>query len=189
MIDAIILAGGRGSRLAAVVPDVPKCLAPVNGRPFLDYVIAQLRLSGQINRIFIAASYLADSFVPWSRNKEVQVVVQDKLLGTAGAVKNVVENWRVSDPVLIMNGDTFIYFDVEHFINDSFIDSLIRQTSKNDKPAGAWVVHRHFFSKFKDNQSIENCLSAYKQVQYKVRHFIDIGTPEGYAEAQEAIGK
>ncbi len=52
MQQIIILAGGLGTRLRSVVPDLPKCMAPVNGKPFLAYVINYFQQQGIQNFIF-----------------------------------------------------------------------------------------------------------------------------------------
>src|SRR4051794_15148787 len=54
--EAIILAGGLGTRLKSVVPDLPKCMAPVNGKPFIVYVIEHLHEQG-INKFILSLGY------------------------------------------------------------------------------------------------------------------------------------
>ena len=60
-MDAIILCGGLGTRLAPVVSTLPKSLAPVAGRPFLDYLLAWLRSTGIVDRVILATGHLAGS--------------------------------------------------------------------------------------------------------------------------------
>ncbi|HZI01952.1 MAG TPA: NTP transferase domain-containing protein, partial [Flavisolibacter sp.] len=57
--EAIILAGGLGTRLRSAVPDLPKCMAPVSGKPFLSFVIDYLRMQG-IQRIIFSLGYKSE---------------------------------------------------------------------------------------------------------------------------------
>lgn len=107
-IPAIILAGGLGTRLRSAVSDLPKCLAPVAGKPFLAYVFGHLQRCGLYNFI-LAAGYrheLLEAFI----NREypglnIKFHVERELMGTGGAVR---ECCRLtgSDDVLVVNGDT-----------------------------------------------------------------------------------
>src|SRR6185295_19332572 len=88
--QAIILAGGFGTRLKDAVPDLPKCMAPVNGRPFLFYVINYLRSQGIERFIFslgykheVIEEYLTDQF----STLNFQCSVEETPLGTGGAIK------------------------------------------------------------------------------------------------------
>src|SRR3954466_5246401 len=88
--EAIILAGGLGTRLRSVVSDLPKCMAHVAGRPFLFYVINYLRSQGIEKIIFslgykheIIEEYLAAQFA----TLDYKVVIEKEPLGTGGAIK------------------------------------------------------------------------------------------------------
>ena len=111
--EAIILAGGLGTRLRDTVPDVPKCMAPVAGRPFLFYVINYLRLQGVEEIIFslgykheLITDYLAEQF-PSLRYK---CSIEAQPLGTGGAIALACKQ-ATEKNVLIANGDTL--FDVD----------------------------------------------------------------------------
>jgi NDP-sugar pyrophosphorylase family protein len=119
--DAVILAGGYGTRLAAHVPGVPKPLAPINGRPFLAYQLDWLEQEG-IHRAAIASHYLADqiaSFVSsWdSRNLSLILVREDQPLGTGGAVKNALSEAGMEGATLVVNGDTSFDFELSLLID------------------------------------------------------------------------
>lgn len=105
---AIVLAGGLGTRLREAVPGIPKCMAPVAGRPFLFYVINYLRMQGIDEFIFslgykheIIQSYLQE-FFPTLR---YQCTIEEEPLGTGGAIKLACEKANGKN-VLIVNGDT-----------------------------------------------------------------------------------
>ncbi|MEI6609784.1 MAG: nucleotidyltransferase family protein [Deltaproteobacteria bacterium] len=114
-INAIILAGGLGSRLRSIVTDVPKVLAPVNGRPFLDIVIGSLAKSGIVDRVVLAAGYMAEKIIEQYQNShrfcvEISVSIEEQLLGTGGAIRLAMELTDSQD-ILVLNGDSFIDVD------------------------------------------------------------------------------
>lgn len=114
-IDAIILAGGLGTRLRSVVSDVPKVLAPVNGKPFLDIVLGALVKSGIVGRVVIAAGYMSEKIIELYQNCsrfgiEITVSIEKQLLGTGGAIRLALDSTNTQD-VLVLNGDSFIDID------------------------------------------------------------------------------
>lgn len=120
-MDAIVLCGGKGTRLASVVSNVPKPLASVNGRPFLDYLLTYLASSGLVSRVILATGFLAekieshygDSFasMPVVYSREIAS------LGTAGAVMLALRSYSVSAQFLILNGDSFIDADLNALVS------------------------------------------------------------------------
>jgi D-glycero-alpha-D-manno-heptose 1-phosphate guanylyltransferase len=106
--EAIILAGGLGTRLRSAVPDLPKCMAPVNNRPFLKYVIDQLLAEGIQNFIFSLGykheaieAYLTTQFPTLSFSASIE----DEPLGTGGAIQLALQK-ATQQSVLVTNGDT-----------------------------------------------------------------------------------
>ncbi len=106
--EAIILAGGLGTRLREAVPDLPKCMAPVAGRPFLYHVINALRMQGLTSFVFslgykheVIETYLAKEFATLSYRS----VIETEPLGTGGAIALALKKTETNN-VLIANGDT-----------------------------------------------------------------------------------
>jgi len=109
---ALIMAGGKGTRLQPYSFSIPKPLMPIGERPILEIVIRQLREAG-ISRIVVALghmSYFFEAFVEeWKRRGlEIGCVYEDEPLGTAGAIRLVP---ALEDPVLVMNGDLLTTLD------------------------------------------------------------------------------
>lgn len=106
--EAIILAGGLGTRLKESVPDLPKCMAPVAGHPFLYYVIRYLEAQG-ITRFIFSLGYKHEVVEAYLRNHfptlTYTCVVEPQPLKTGGAIKLALQAAK-DDHVLIMNGDT-----------------------------------------------------------------------------------
>lgn len=112
-MEAIILAGGFGTRLRHIVPDVPKPMAPVDGRPFLRYLLDDLTSKG-VDRIVLAVGYMKEVIIEYFgdcyRGAELIYSPEDSPLLTGGAVKQALAHCR-EDSVFVVNGDT--YFDVD----------------------------------------------------------------------------
>ncbi len=115
---AVILAGGLGTRLREVVPDLPKPLAPVNGRPFIFYLLHQLR-EGGIRKVIISTGYMAEAFEKHLgcdfQGMRLEYIREYEQLGTGGAIANLLDHVD-SDSMMILNGDSYISFDVAAFV-------------------------------------------------------------------------
>jgi len=115
-MEAIVLAGGFGTRLRTVVPDLPKPMAPVNGRPFLerllDYWIAQ-----GVARFILSTGYrheaIAAHFGNAFHGAAIHQVVEDRPLGTGGGLLLARGAVQVAGPFLVLNGDTFFEVALE----------------------------------------------------------------------------
>lgn len=111
--EAIVLAGGFGTRLAHVVPDVCKPMAPVAGRPFLRFIMDQLAAFG-FDRVVVADGYrreqIEDFFGSAYRGMAVEYSPEDTPLFTGGAVKRALGRCQ-SDWVFVLNGDTWLDAD------------------------------------------------------------------------------
>jgi NDP-sugar pyrophosphorylase family protein len=109
MLDAIILCGGQGTRLAPVISDVPKPLAPVLGRPFLDHLLAMLSGSGVVRSVTLAVHHMADQVIAYYADHAaplpLRIVSEEIPLGTGGAIMNCLD--AVDGPrFLCLNGDS-----------------------------------------------------------------------------------
>jgi D-glycero-alpha-D-manno-heptose 1-phosphate guanylyltransferase len=117
----VILAGGFGTRLQAVLRDVPKPLAPVRGLPFIHYVLRWLEESG-IQRVIGCTGYLADKmeagFRSYAGALEMTFLREDTPLGTGGAIYRAL---RAATPggVFVLNGDTYFPAELSRFQRES----------------------------------------------------------------------
>ncbi len=114
-MEVIILAGGLGTRLRSVVSEVPKCMAPVGGRPFLQYLLESLRRF-DVSRVILSVGYLREEIESWVAVHsaeypfEFRFAVEEQPLGTGGGIK-LAASLAEGAEVLVLNGDTF--FDVD----------------------------------------------------------------------------
>lgn len=119
-MQAIILAGGFGTRLREVVNEVPKPLAPISGKPFLFWLIQYLQNQG-VNNIIFSLGYLHELIEVFLQKEfpllNYSCIVEKQPLGTGGAIKLALKETTVED-VLIFNGDTFFNLYLKAFINE-----------------------------------------------------------------------
>jgi D-glycero-alpha-D-manno-heptose 1-phosphate guanylyltransferase len=117
-MKALVLAGGLGTRLKQRVPDLPKPMAPVAGRPFLEYILDRLILGG-ITEIILSVGYRADvitsHFKDVYKNAKITYAIESEPLGTGGAIANALSGLNVNN-ILIVNGDTLVDIDYSNFI-------------------------------------------------------------------------
>ena len=106
--QAIILAGGLGTRLRSAVPDLPKCMAPVAGKPFLYHVINYLQEQGVDSFIF-SLGYMHEIIEEWLLKNypllNYQLSIEEEPLGTGGAIQLAMDK-TTTKHVLVLNGDT-----------------------------------------------------------------------------------
>lgn len=114
MKEAIILAGGLGTRLRSVVSDLPKCMAPVAGRPFLFYVINYLQSQG-VEKFIFSLGYKYEAIEEYLEERfptlSYQTVIETEPLGTGGAAKLACSK-ATEKNILLANGDTLFKADI-----------------------------------------------------------------------------
>jgi len=114
--SAILLVGGFGTRLAPLTAHTPKPMLHVAGVPFTEHQIAKARAAG-ITEIVLATSYLSEVFEPHFGDGEkfgikISYAVEEKALGTGGAIRNAADRLTNSGPVVIFNGDVLSSHDL-----------------------------------------------------------------------------
>lgn len=139
MFEAIILAGGKGTRLKSVSGDLPKPMVEVNGIPFLYRLMRRLEEQGCI-RLVLSLCYRADYIIERINedkpvNCEVEFVVEEEPLGTGGAIKEA-SQYISGQRFLVLNGDTFSevnfqsllesYPDEELVLSGVYVDDVSR---------------------------------------------------------------
>ncbi|GFE24323.1 NDP-sugar synthase [Streptomyces libani] len=118
MTEAILLVGGKGTRLRPLTVHTPKPMVPAAGVPFLTHQLARARAAG-VEHIVLATSYLAEVFEPYfgdgsALGLHLEYVTEEEPLGTGGAIRNVASRLHSApdDPVLIFNGDILTGLDI-----------------------------------------------------------------------------
>lgn len=112
-MEAIVLAGGLGTRLAGRLNGVPKPMAPIAGRPFLEILLSQLERA-ECSRVLLSVGHLhkviQDHFGSAFHGMGIDYVVENAPLGTGGAIRTALAQ-ASEESVLVLNGDTFLQSD------------------------------------------------------------------------------
>ncbi|MFE9374582.1 sugar phosphate nucleotidyltransferase [Streptomyces sp. NPDC006711] len=123
MTEAILLVGGKGTRLRPLTVRTPKPMVPAAGVPFLTHQLARAQAAG-VDHIVLATSYLAEVFEPYfgdgsSLGLSIEYVTEVEPLGTGGAIRNVASRLRSGpdEPVLIFNGDILTGLDIRALVD------------------------------------------------------------------------
>jgi D-glycero-alpha-D-manno-heptose 1-phosphate guanylyltransferase len=215
ILDAIVLAGGFGTRLQSVVPSVPKPMAPVNKKPFLEYVIDWLDRQ-KITNVILAVGYKADIIKDYFNDRIIRYSFEDEPLGTGGAIKKAL-SLCTSNYVVVVNGDTLFCVDLNVELNSDltmfcrYVENADRYglvavengvvTSLSEKKqnslgyinGGVYIMKRGLLSDYPDKFSFETDALPKLAENRKVdgiisdSYFIDIGTPEDYERARNEL--
>jgi D-glycero-alpha-D-manno-heptose 1-phosphate guanylyltransferase len=113
--EAVVLAGGLGTRLRNAVPQLPKAMAPVAGRPFLSYIIDYLRMQGISTFIFslgYKAAIIEQYLKEYYPTLDYATVTEHEPLGTGGGIRLALQKAK-KENVLIVNGDTLFKTNLE----------------------------------------------------------------------------
>ncbi|NOT90497.1 nucleotidyltransferase family protein [Ferruginibacter sp.] len=117
--EAIILAGGLGTRLQTVVNDVPKSMAPINGVPFIGLVINYLQSQG-IQHFIFSLGYKSEMLINFIESEypqlDKQYCIEEEPLGTGGAIMQACKKVN-SENVLVLNGDTLFKINLKSLSN------------------------------------------------------------------------
>ena len=144
---AVILAGGLGTRLRSVVVDLPKPMAPVNGRPFLASLM-EYWLSQGVKHFVLSVGYrhqtIVDYFGTSFNGAGIDYVVEKTPLGTGGGLLLANQRLASDSPFLLLNGDTYFAVDVKKLCD--FADRVdadwcfsLFQTTETDRYLGLGV--------------------------------------------------
>ena len=113
-MEAVILAGGLGTRLRGVIGEIPKCMAPIDGKPFLQYQLEWLSRF-DISHVVLSVGYLREQVIDFVNSRdwpfEISYAIEKEPLGTGGGIRLALSRCR-GNLVYILNGDTFFNVDL-----------------------------------------------------------------------------
>lgn len=167
MKQAVILAGGFGTRLSHVVSNVPKPMAPINEKPFLDYIITTLKQQDFNNFIFLTG-YKSEVIEEYYKDLDnIHFIKEETALGTGGAILNAFR--YLNDDFFVINGDTF--FDIDYLILEDFgkdkpITIALRYTNN---------IERYGFVDIDDNFQIQSFVEKGTLPNDKIDGYINGG--------------
>jgi D-glycero-alpha-D-manno-heptose 1-phosphate guanylyltransferase len=121
--EAVILAGGKGTRMQDILVNIPKPMAPVRGKPFLDYLLSFLQRNG-IHKVILSVGYQHDKiqayFGEGSDDMNIVYAIEKEPLGTGGGLLNALK-FVSSRQILVLNGDSFFEIDLGKFYKFSML--------------------------------------------------------------------
>lgn len=155
-MEAIILAGGLGTRLAPRVSGVPKAMAPVAGRPFLDILLRQLERCG-CTRAILAVGYLhaaiESHFGAALGSLHIDYAIEEMPLGTGGAIRSALALVR-DEAALVLNGDTYL---------DADYAEMMRFHAAEGRPMTIAVVHQPDVARYGGVQVRERRVAGFEE--------------------------
>ena len=145
-MQAVILAGGRGTRLGYRALNLPKPMIPVGGRPFLEYVLDGLvddGITGVILSVGHKAQAIRVHFGSSYRGMPLTYAIETEPLGTGGAIANALANTG-NEPALVLNGDTLLKIDfsdlIKWYVRDPAPVAIVLRQMEEVARYGAVVV-------------------------------------------------
>jgi D-glycero-alpha-D-manno-heptose 1-phosphate guanylyltransferase len=166
--EAIILAGGLGTRLSGVIKDIPKPMAPIAGKPFLHYVFQYLS-KFPIKKVILAVGYKYETIEAFFGTHylgiEIEYTIENEPLGTGGAISNALK-LATGNEIFLLNGDTFFDVDLEAlYIHHQLSGS---QLTLSLKPM-------QNFERYGTVELNGTCITAFNEKKIVVKGFINGG--------------
>lgn len=160
-MEAIILAGGKGTRLNDTIKNVPKPMADINGRPFLYYLLSWLRQHNAA-KIIMSTGYMHEKISGYFGNLfmgiPVVYAVEKTPLGTGGAIMLAMEKAEGND-VVVINGDTFFPIEIDMFfrihVNSGSRFTMALKQMKNFSRYGTVECYDTTVTKFNEKKFCE----------------------------------
>mgnify|MGYP006104483521 CR=1 FL=1 len=165
----LILAGGKGTRLKTEVPDLPKVLAPINNKPFLDFQMRNWLSQGVSSFVFvlhhdakIIKKHIVSKYPELVSKELIEFVVEPYPLDTGGAIANAVRDLKISGKFLVTNADTWL-------------DSGFQEVWKSPSPA-IGIIEVSDISRFGEVNYKDNKIISFEEKNNKShKGFINAG--------------
>ena len=194
--EAIVLAGGLGTRLRGAVPDLPKCMAPVNGKPFIAFVIEHLQKQG-IEKFIFSLGYKSEAFTHFLStclpNKNYQIIIETEPLGTGGAIQFACKHTSEKN-VVVVNGDSIFKIDVARQASFHFSHTadctLALKTMENFDRYGVVELHTDYrIALFKEKQFYQKGLINGGVYVLNTEVFLQEGLPDKFSFETDYLQK
>lgn len=160
MKEAIILAGGLGTRLRHVVSDVPKPMAPIGERPFLEFVLDHL-VRYEFEHVVLSTGYLHEKieqhFGDRYRDIQIDYALEEQPLGTGGGMLNALAHCQ-DDTVAVLNGDTLFRIDYDrlyqfHRSQGGLLSVVLREVEDTSRYGSVHVDDRQRITRFAEKSA------------------------------------
>jgi len=169
-MECIVLAGGLGTRLQGVIGDYPKCMAPINDKPFLHYVFKYLTHQ-KCTRVVLSLGYKYKTVLEWLGTQdlpfEVDYTIEYSPLGTGGGISLAM--WRTkADEIFVLNGDTMFNVDLPMmaaFHKDKKAETTLALKGMQNFDRYGTVV----------TDDSTSCITSFEEKKYRERGWINGG--------------
>ena len=196
-MEAIILAGGFGTRLRPAISDLPKSMAGINGRPFLEYLLDKLIQSGT-SHVILSVGYMhkliITHFGSAYKSLRISYAIEDEPLGTGAGIKLALEQTQ-SDNILVVNGDTLFLLDLNDFsdfhVNHKSSFSLaLRQVDDTSRYGAVSIDNNGRIVGFAEKQTsgLPGYINAGVYLISK-KYFLDFSLPEKFSLEKDFLEK
>ena len=194
--EAILLAGGLGTRLKQIVPDLPKTMAPVAGQPFLKYVIRYF-LSQGIEKFIFSLGHKHEIIEEFLKNEfpylHYELSIEQEALGTGGAVQLACRRASQAN-IVIINGDTIFKADIHeavlfHDEKNAECTLLLKPMLNFDRYGVVELDDEYTVSNFKEKQFFQSGDINAGVYILNVEHFLDKGLPEKFSFEKDYLEK
>lgn len=159
-MQAIVLCGGLGTRLKSVISDVPKPMASINGKPFLEFIFEYLKKQN-IKEVILAVSYKYEIIQAHFKDEflgiKIKYSIEKEPLGTGGAIKQALN--LVEKEPFVLNGDTFFDIDLKELSLKTSKICLALKTMKDfDRYGVVEIDNNNFIKSFKEKEFVKQGL-------------------------------
>ena len=194
--EAIVLAGGLGTRIRSVLPGIPKCLAPVNGKPFLEFVIDHFKKEG-VQRFIFSTGYKSELIELFLENLSpaINYIIEKESnpLGTGGAVK-IAAIKAQSQNVIVINGDTLFTIKLNvlsemHFANDAECTLSLKPMMNFDRYGVVEINPDQSVRSFKEKQFYNQGLINGGVYALNLKSFLNKNPPEVFSFEKDYLEK
>ena len=194
--QAIVLAGGLGTRLRSVVAELPKSMAPINGRPFLEYLLDDLVEQG-ITDIFLSVGYkheaISGHFGNRYKTATITYVVESEPLGTGGGIRLALEHTSERH-VFALNGDTIFSVNLTammqfHLLQEAAFSMALKPMTNFDRYGTVTTDDEDRINGFEEKQFRKQGLINGGVYLIDRSYFLGIDFPEKFSLEKEFFEK
>lgn len=168
-MECIVLAGGLGTRLRSSIGEAPKCMAPVNGQPFLHYLFLYLAQQG-CSRVLLSLGYKSEAVISWISELEcsfeIDFVIEEAPLGTGGGIQLALHKCAAPH-VAVLNGDTFFNIDLRR--------QFLFHKEKKSATTLALKTMRQYDRYGTVHTDISGCIRSFEEKKYTEQGCINAG--------------
>ena len=168
-MESIVLAGGLGTRLRGVIGEQPKCMALINGKPFLYYLFTYLQQQN-CNHVILSLGYKHEVVLQWLQTNAwsfpVSYVLEEEPLGTGGGIRLAMQQ-TIDDDMLVLNGDTLMLTNLK---------SLLRFHTEQKAAVTLTLTHMQQFDRYGTvAMNEDDTITAFEEKTYREKGIINAG--------------